>query len=152
VHPLRSLILAAAGHDAIRRPSVSAPVCRAANASHVCAAAEQCHSVANGAYAKPFAVAYDGRDALLTGDRYPMFATQDPRPVRIVGERARRDDRTPGTPEYQLLFGDRPVERRRVAREGETVRVYVPFGSQWFGCRLAGRPANPTFPTQVSNS
>jgi proline dehydrogenase len=111
-----------------------------------------------GAYAEPEAVAFDGHEvdlnyvrctnALLAGDGYPMFATHDPRLVRIVGERARWYDRKPGTYEYQMLFGVRPDEQRRLAQEGETVRVYVPYGSQWYGYlmrRLAERPANTTF-------
>jgi proline dehydrogenase len=120
-----------------------------------------------GAYAEPSAVAYDGHEvdlsyvrcvnALLSGNGYPMFATHDPRLVRIVGERARWYDRKPGTYEYQMLFGVRPDEQRRLAQEGETVRVYVPFGSQWYGYlmrRLAERPANTTFFARalVSNS
>ncbi|ALG14029.1 proline dehydrogenase family protein [Kibdelosporangium phytohabitans] len=111
-----------------------------------------------GAYAEPEPVAFDGREvdlnyvrcvnALLSGDGYPMFATHDPRLVRIVAERARWYDRRPGTYEYQMLFGVRQDEQRRLAREGETVRVYVPYGSQWYGYlmrRLAERPANTTF-------
>ncbi|MCE7005575.1 proline dehydrogenase family protein [Kibdelosporangium philippinense] len=111
-----------------------------------------------GAYAEPDSVAFDGHEvdlsyvrcvnALLTGDGYPMFATHDPRLVRIVAERARWYDRKPGTYEYQMLFGVRQEEQRRLAREGETVRVYVPYGSQWYGYlmrRLAERPANTTF-------
>ncbi|MET0135429.1 MAG: proline dehydrogenase family protein [Kibdelosporangium sp.] len=111
-----------------------------------------------GAYAEPGSVAFDGRDvdlsfvrcanALLAGAGYPMFATHDPRLVRIVGERARWHDRKPGSYEYQMLFGVRPDEQRRLAQEGETVRVYVPYGSQWYGYlmrRLAERPANTAF-------
>jgi proline dehydrogenase len=120
-----------------------------------------------GAYAEPATVAYDGHDvdlsyvrcanALLAGNGYPMFATHDPRLVRIVGERARWYDRKPGTYEFQMLFGVRPDEQRRLAQEGETVRVYVPYGSQWYGYlmrRLAERPANTTFFARalVSNS
>jgi proline dehydrogenase len=120
-----------------------------------------------GAYAEPESVAFDGHEvdlsyvrcanALLSGNGYPMFATHDPRLVRIVGERARWYDRKPGTYEYQMLFGVRPDEQRRLAREGETVRVYVPYGSQWYGYlmrRLAERPANTTFFARalVSNS
>jgi proline dehydrogenase len=120
-----------------------------------------------GAYAEPESVAFDGHEvdlsyvrcanALLAGDGYPMFATHDPRLVRIVAERARWYDRKPGTYEYQMLFGVRPDEQRRLVREGETVRVYVPYGSQWYGYlmrRLAERPANTTFFARalVSNS
>ncbi|CAM3637115.1 proline dehydrogenase family protein [Kibdelosporangium persicum] len=111
-----------------------------------------------GAYDEPESVAFRGHEvdlgyvrcvnALFAGDGYPMFATHDPRLVRIVAERARWYDRKPGTYEYQMLFGVRPDEQRRLAREGETVRVYVPYGSQWYGYlmrRLAERPANTTF-------
>jgi proline dehydrogenase len=47
-----------------------------------------------------------------------------------------------------MLFGIRPEEQRRLAAEGDTVRVYVPYGAQWYGYlmrRLAERPANLTF-------
>nr|WP_042182797.1 proline dehydrogenase family protein [Kibdelosporangium sp. MJ126-NF4] len=124
-----------------------------------------CHALADsrvrlvkGAYAEPESVAFGGHEvdlnyvrcvnALLSGDGYPMFATHDPRLVRIVAERARWYDRKPGTYEYQMLFGVRQDEQRRLAKEGETVRVYVPYGSQWYGYlmrRLAERPANTTF-------
>ncbi|MEV4311982.1 proline dehydrogenase family protein [Actinocrispum sp. NPDC049592] len=111
-----------------------------------------------GAYAEPENVAFGRHEtdlsyvrcanALLAGNGYPMFATHDPRLVRIVGERARWYDRKPGTYEFQMLFGVRPDEQRRLAQEGETVRVYVPYGSQWYGYlmrRLAERPANTVF-------
>jgi proline dehydrogenase len=47
-----------------------------------------------------------------------------------------------------MLYGIRPDEQRRLARAGHTVRVYVPYGAQWYGYlmrRLAERPANLTF-------
>ena len=50
--------------------------------------------------------------------------------------------------EYQMLYGIRDAEQRRLADEGNHVRVYVPFGTQWYGYfvrRLAERPANLTF-------
>ncbi|MCA1673250.1 MAG: proline dehydrogenase family protein [Actinobacteria bacterium] len=109
-----------------------------------------------GAYAEPPEVAFlDARDVarsfvrcvnvLLAGPGYPMFATHDPRLVGIVGERARWYGRGPGTFEYQMLYGVRPVEQRRLVREGAQVRVYVPYGSDWYGYlmrRLAERPSN----------
>ncbi|MFF5986116.1 proline dehydrogenase family protein [Prauserella flavalba] len=85
---------------------------------------------------------------LLAGGGYPMFATHDPRLIEVLGERVRWYGRREGTYEYQLLFGVRPDEQRRLAAEGETVRVYVPFGEQWYGYlmrRLAERPANTAF-------
>ena len=75
-----------------------------------------------------------------------MFATHDPRLIEIIGERARWYDKTDF--EYQMLYGVRPDEQRRLARAGERVRVYVPYGDRWYGYlmrRLAERPANVTF-------
>jgi proline dehydrogenase len=47
-----------------------------------------------------------------------------------------------------MLYGIRPEEQRRLAAAGETVRVYVPYGTEWYGYlmrRLAERPQNLTF-------
>jgi len=112
-----------------------------------------------GAYAEPESVAYqDAADVdrsyvrcanvLLAGEGFPMFATHDPRLVRIIDDRARWHDRKPGRYEYQMLYGVRSAEQRRLANAGETVRVYVPYGVQWYGYlmrRLAERPANLAF-------
>ena len=112
-----------------------------------------------GAYAEPSSVAFAAAhevdlnyvrcaNVLLAGAGYPMFATHDPRLIEVVGERARWHDRGPGTFEYQLLHGVRPDEQRRLAASGHTVRVYLPYGQQWYGYlmrRLAERPANTAF-------
>jgi proline dehydrogenase len=112
-----------------------------------------------GAYAEPASVAFDAAhevdlsyvrcvNTLLAGDGYPMFATHDPRLIRVIAERAKWFDRKPGTFEYQMLYGIRPDEQLRLAREGHTVRAYVPYGEQWYGYlmrRLAERPANTAF-------
>ena len=48
----------------------------------------------------------------------------------------------------QMLYGVRPDEQARLAAEGRTVRVYVPYGDEWYGYlmrRLAERPANLVF-------
>jgi proline dehydrogenase len=110
-----------------------------------------------GAYKEPEAVAYQS-DAdvdrsyvrclkvLMAGDGYPMVATHDPRLVAIAGELAQHRER--GTYEYQMLFGIRPAEQLRLSGAGETVRVYVPYGDEWYGYlmrRLAERPANVSF-------
>lgn len=112
-----------------------------------------------GAYAEPDEVAYRDphevdlnyvrcANALLAGQGYPMFATHDPRLIRVIGQRARWYNREPGEYEHQMLYGVRPVEQVRLAARGETVRVYVPYGVQWYGYlmrRLAERPANVAF-------
>jgi proline dehydrogenase len=112
-----------------------------------------------GAYNEPASVAYqDTRDVdrayvrcmkiLLGGEGYPMLATHDPRLIEIAGSLAARFRREPGTYEYQMLYGCRPNEQRRLAQSGETVRVYVPYGNDWYGYmirRMAERPANLQF-------
>jgi len=109
-----------------------------------------------GAYAEPAEVAFPDRhdvdlsyvrcvNALLAGDGYPMFATHDPRLVDIVADRAAYHGRKADSFEFQMLYGIRPVEQRRLAELGHTVRVYVPYGVQWYGYlmrRMAERPAN----------
>lgn len=111
-----------------------------------------------GAYREPETVAYQDRAAvdkayvrcakvLLQGEGYPMFATHDPRLIDIVGALAIRNDRDRSTFEYQMLFGVRPDEQLRLAAEGNRMRVYVPYGDEWYGYlvrRLAERPANLT--------
>jgi proline dehydrogenase len=112
-----------------------------------------------GAYAEPPEVAFsDPHDvdlsyvrcvnALLEGDGRPLFATHDPRLVAIVDARADAVGRKPGTFEFQMLYGIRPDEQLRLAGLDHTVRVYVPYGVQWYGYlmrRLAERPANTAF-------
>lgn len=85
---------------------------------------------------------------LLDGGGYPMLATHDPRLIKIAGVRARQAGRAPGSFEYQMLYGIRPAEQLRLAGEGARMRVYVPYGSDWYGYlvrRLAERPANVAF-------
>jgi proline dehydrogenase len=112
-----------------------------------------------GAYDEPESVAYSDQhevdrsyvrclNVLMAGEGYPMVATHDPRLVAIAGERARWHGRTRGSYEYQMLYGVRPDEQRRLAESGERVRVYVPYGVEWYAYlmrRLAERPANVSF-------
>ena len=61
--------------------------------------------------------------------------------------RSVRSDRQPGTYEFQMLYGVRTEEQERLVAAGERMRVYVPYGDQWYGYlvrRLAERPANLT--------
>jgi proline dehydrogenase len=77
-----------------------------------------------------------------------MVASHDPRMIEIAGALAARNERAQGSYEYQMLYGIRPEEQKRLARSGETVRVYVPYGEEWYGYlmrRLAERPSNVAF-------
>jgi proline dehydrogenase len=112
-----------------------------------------------GAYDEPASVAFTDPDevdrsyvrclsTLMAGEGYPMVATHDPRLIDIAGALVSREDRARGTYEYQMLYGVRPEAQRRLAARGETVRVYVPYGQEWYGYlmrRLAERPANVAF-------
>ncbi|MCH9668281.1 MAG: proline dehydrogenase family protein [Actinomycetia bacterium] len=112
-----------------------------------------------GAYDEPASVAYRDRDAvadsyvrclgvLMGGSGYPMVASHDPAIIAAVPALLRENGRSVGDFEYQMLYGIREGEQRRLAEEGNNVRVYVPFGTQWYGYfvrRLAERPANFTF-------
>jgi proline dehydrogenase len=85
---------------------------------------------------------------LMSGEGYPMLATHDPRLIAIGEDRAKWHDRSPDTFEFQMLYGIRTHEQRRLAGIGYTMRVYVPYGTQWYGYlmrRLAERPANVGF-------
>ena len=112
-----------------------------------------------GAYKEPESVAFQNKQAvdkayvraakiLMNGDGYPMIASHDPRLIAIAGSLADRARRARDTFEYQMLFGIRPEEQLRLARQGNTVRVYIPYGVDWYGYlvrRLAERPANLQF-------
>lgn len=112
-----------------------------------------------GAYDEPAAVAHQGAAAvdrayvramkvLMNGDGYPMIASHDPRMIAVAGQLAARAQRGPADYEHQLLYGIRADEQRRLVAAGRTVRVYVPYGSDWYGYftrRLAEKPANLLF-------
>ncbi|WP_046768381.1 proline dehydrogenase family protein [Jiangella alkaliphila] len=112
-----------------------------------------------GAYDEPESVAFRDRGdvdrsyvrcmkVLFAGDGYPMIATHDPRLVEIAGSLAARHRREQGSYEYQMLYGLRSREQVRLVRAGERVRVYVPYGPEWYAYlvrRLADRPANLGF-------
>jgi proline dehydrogenase len=112
-----------------------------------------------GAYDEPASVAYRDRAAvtdsylrclrvLMAGSGYPMVATHDPFIISAVSDMAGESSRGAGDFEYQMLYGIRDGEQRRLADAGNQVRVYLPFGTQWYGYfmrRLAERPANLAF-------
>ena len=85
---------------------------------------------------------------LMAGDGYPMIATHDPAIIDAVPAMAREFGSGVEDFEYQMLYGIRDAEQRRLVSDGNDVRVYVPFGTQWYGYfvrRIAERPANLTF-------
>jgi proline dehydrogenase len=85
---------------------------------------------------------------LLDGPGYPMLATHDPRLIKIASVRVEQAGRAPDSLEYQMLYGIRPAEQARLAASGAQMRVYLPYGSDWYGYlvrRLAERPANLAF-------
>ncbi|KUH93544.1 proline dehydrogenase [Mycolicibacterium acapulense] len=112
-----------------------------------------------GAYDEPSSVAYRDRDdvtdsylrclrVLMAGNAYPMVASHDPTVIATVPALAAENNRGRDDFEYQMLYGIRDAEQRRLADAGNHVRVYVPFGAQWYGYfvrRLAERPANLMF-------
>lgn len=112
-----------------------------------------------GAYSESESVAFQDRlevdksyvrclKVLMRGNGYPMIATHDPRMIAIASSIAANSGREKGTYEFQMLYGIRPEEQRRLARAGEKVRVYLPYGSEWYGYlmrRLAERPQNLSF-------
>jgi proline dehydrogenase len=93
-----------------------------------------------GAYREPPAIAFTARGEtdrsyvrclrlLMEGRGYPMVATHDERLIEIAGFLAVRTERPQGTYEFQFRYGVRPDLQRRLARAGETVRVWIPYGA-----------------------
>jgi proline dehydrogenase len=86
---------------------------------------------------------------MLDGN-YPGLATHD---EAIIGEAkrfAKERDVAPARYEFQMLYGVRRDLHEQLVREGYRMRVYVPFGTQWYPYlmrRLAERPANLAFIT-----
>ncbi|TWF79311.1 L-proline dehydrogenase [Pseudonocardia hierapolitana] len=112
-----------------------------------------------GAYDEPESVAYRSAadvdlsyvrclKILMAGEGLPMVATHDPRLVAIARHLAQRYERSVDDYELQMLYGVRPRAQTDLAARGLRVRVYLPYGTEWFGYfmrRLAERPANVAF-------
>jgi len=112
-----------------------------------------------GAYDEPAEVAHPTKarvdqayaellERLLDGNPYPMIATHDPRLIRRAKQLAAARRRDRATFEFQMLHGIRRDLQQQVVAEGYRLRVYVPYGDQWFPYfmrRLAERPANLAF-------
>ena len=112
-----------------------------------------------GAYAEPESVAFAEKSevdksyvrclrVLMAGAGYPMVASHDPRMIEIAAALAEENGREDDDHEFQMLYGIRPEEQARIAASGARMRVYVPYGDEWYGYfmrRLAERPANLAF-------
>jgi proline dehydrogenase len=114
-----------------------------------------------GAYKEPASVAFpDKRDvdanylkcmrALMEQGNYPGIATHDARILADAKRFAREKDIGRERFEFQMLYGVRRDLQEALVREGYRMRVYIPFGTQWYPYlmrRLAERPANVAFLT-----
>ena len=114
-----------------------------------------------GAYKEPETVAHpDKKDvdsnyvrcmqALLEKGNYPGIATHDEAIIRQARSFVRDKQIPLNRFEFQMLYGVRRDLQDRLVREGYRMRVYVPFGTQWYPYlmrRLAERPANVAFIT-----
>ncbi len=112
-----------------------------------------------GAYVEPASAAFPDKadvdaayatlmDRLLRDATFPGIATHDERLIGRAVAFAREQGIAPDRFEFQMLYGVRRDLQERLVRAGFGVRVYVPFGTQWypyFMRRLAERPANVAF-------
>jgi proline dehydrogenase len=114
-----------------------------------------------GAYKEPETVAYpDKKDVdsnyircmheLMSKGNYPGIATHDEAIIKDAKQFAKENQIAPNRFEFQMLYGVRRDLQDKLVREGYRMRVYVPFGTQWYPYlmrRLAERPANVAFLT-----
>jgi proline dehydrogenase len=112
-----------------------------------------------GAYKEPKSVAHQHKadvdaayermmKSLLTRGHSPAIATHDPAMIDATRRWARDQGVAPDAFEFQMLYGIRRDLQTMLVNEGYRVRVYVPFGRQWFPYfmrRLGERPANVSF-------
>ena len=114
-----------------------------------------------GAYKEPETVAYPAKkdvdsnyvrcmQELMLKGNYPGLATHDEAIIRQAKRFAKEKNIPSDRYEFQMLYGVRRDLQDRLVREGYRMRVYVPFGTQWYPYlmrRLAERPANVAFIT-----
>ncbi len=85
---------------------------------------------------------------LLSSGAYHAIATHDPRMIAATREFAEKHSIAKDSFEFQMLYGIRPDLQRQLIRDGYRMRVYIPYGRDWFPYfmrRLAERPANLMF-------
>jgi proline dehydrogenase len=75
-------------------------------------------------------------ERLLRGGRYPAIATHDVKAIRVVRTVAHEIGLDQSQFEFQMLYGVRADLQAALAREGYTVRCYVPYGADWYGWLL----------------
>ena len=117
--------------------------------------------ICKGAYKEPPSVAYPEkkdvdanyvkcmRELMLNGN-YPGIATHDPAMINDAKRWAKEQGIAKDRFEFQMLYGIRRDLQQSLVKEGYRMRVYVPFGTQWYPYlmrRLAERPANVAFIT-----
>ena len=112
-----------------------------------------------GAYLEPAAVAFPDKadvdrsylslmERLMTSGTYPGLATHDEKIITRARAFARAQGIGPERYEFQMLYGVRRDLQQRLRADGYNMRVYIPFGTQWYPYlmrRLAERPANVAF-------
>lgn len=112
-----------------------------------------------GAYQEPATVAFPGKSdvdqnyvrlakTLLSSSIYHGIATHDEAMIQAVKEFVGKNGIAPDHFEFQMLYGVRRDLQRQLVQDGYRVRIYLPFGSEWypyFMRRLAERPANVFF-------
>lgn len=112
-----------------------------------------------GAYKEPPEIAFQKKSEvdenyvkltrmLLKSGIYHGIATHDPRMIEAATSFARQEKIPPESFEFQMLYGIRRDLQQKLAREGWRMRVYIPFGTEWYPYlmrRLAERPANLLF-------
>jgi proline dehydrogenase len=87
---------------------------------------------------------------LMLHGNYPGIATHDEKIISEAKRFAKENSIGRERFEFQMLYGVRRDLQERLVREGHRMRVYVPFGTQWYPYlmrRLAERPANVAFMT-----
>ncbi|TYR80048.1 proline dehydrogenase [Priestia megaterium] len=112
-----------------------------------------------GAYKEPADVAFPDKTDVdenfkkiikthLLNGHYTAVATHDDNIIEYTKQLVAKHNISKEQFEFQMLYGIRPEKQEQLAREGYTMRVYVPYGTDWYGYfmrRLAERPANVSF-------
>jgi proline dehydrogenase len=114
-----------------------------------------------GAYAEPVDIAFQERrevsesfvqlmEHLVQRGNYPGIATHDEELVKRTIEFVKQENISADRFEFQMLYGVRRDLQQKLRNDGYNMRVYIPFGTQWYPYlmrRLAERPANLVFIT-----